>query len=99
IRPFKRVHLMYRSLEDWRGLRDIIRCNPLFHGHIRFDSLLFNSDSPGMAFARICALLRCTLESKHQFDIALVCEDRQSNWKPRTAWAGCQVHEEANSYS
>ncbi|KAF8214604.1 hypothetical protein K438DRAFT_1562992 [Mycena galopus ATCC 62051] len=99
IRPFKCVHLMYQSLEDWHGLRDIIRCNPLFHGQIRFDSLLFNSDSPGMAFARVYALLRCTLESKRQFDVALVREYRRSNWKPRTEWAGCQVHEEVNSYS
>ncbi|KAJ7842948.1 hypothetical protein B0H14DRAFT_2351331, partial [Mycena olivaceomarginata] len=96
---FKCVHITYQSLEDWRGLRDIIRCNPLFHGHTRFDSLLFNSDSPGMAFTCIYVLLHCTLESKHQFDVALVHEYRRSNWKPRTEWAGCQVHEEVNSYS
>ncbi|KAJ7667352.1 hypothetical protein B0H17DRAFT_946948, partial [Mycena rosella] len=59
----------------------------------------FNSDSPGMSFARICALLRCTLESKRQFDVALVHEFRQNRWKPKTAWAGCQVHEEAKEYS
>jgi hypothetical protein len=52
-----------------------------------------------MVFARIYVLLCCTLESKHQFDIALVREYHRSNWKPRTEWAGCQVHEEVNSYS
>ncbi|KAJ7347985.1 hypothetical protein DFH08DRAFT_867079 [Mycena albidolilacea] len=96
--PDDRVSYEQR-IQDWRSLRDIIRCNPLFHGHTRFDSLLFNSDSPGMAFARIYVLLCCTLESKRQFDIALVREYRRSNWKPRTKWAGCQVHEEVNSYS
>ncbi|KAJ7686401.1 hypothetical protein B0H17DRAFT_985201 [Mycena rosella] len=99
IQPFKCAHLTYQSFEDWRGLEDIVRCNPSFHGSERYDSVLFNSDSPGMSFARISALLRCTLESKRQFDVALVHEFRQNKWKPRTAWAGCQVHEEAKEYS
>ncbi|KAJ7113147.1 hypothetical protein C8R44DRAFT_631102, partial [Mycena epipterygia] len=99
IRPFKCLHVTYQSLEDWRGLRDIVRCNPSFHGHARFDSVLFNSDSPGMTFARLYALLRCTLESKQQFDVALVRLFRQSKWKPRTEWAGCQVREEVKPYS
>ncbi|KAJ7633731.1 hypothetical protein B0H17DRAFT_1023714 [Mycena rosella] len=99
IQPCKCAHLTYQSFEDWRGLEDIVRCNPSFHGSERYDSVLFNSDSPGMSFARISALLRCTLESKRQFDVALVHEFRQNKWKPRTAWAGCQVHEEAKEYS
>lgn len=52
-----------------------------------------------MAFSRIVALLRCTLESKRQFDVALVHQFRDSKWKPRTAWAGYQVHEEVREYS
>jgi hypothetical protein len=99
IQPFKCAHITYQSLEDWRGLEDIVRCNPSFHGSERYDSILFNSDSPGMSFARISALLRCTLESKRQFDVALVHEFRRNKWKPRTAWAGYQVHEEAKEYS
>ncbi|KAJ7895434.1 hypothetical protein B0H13DRAFT_2523871 [Mycena leptocephala] len=99
IRPFKCLHITYQSLEDWRGLRDILRCNPSFHGNARFDSVLFNSDSPGMSFARIFALLCCTLESKRQFDVALVRAFPQRKWKPWTEWAGCQVHKEVKSYS
>ncbi|KAJ7168011.1 hypothetical protein C8R46DRAFT_898867 [Mycena filopes] len=99
IRPFKCVHVTYQSLEDWRGLRDILRCNPKFHGRPRFDSVLINSDSPGLAFARLFALLRCKLESNRQVDVALVRQFRRSKWKPRTEWAGCQVHEEDKSYS
>ncbi|KAJ7166717.1 hypothetical protein C8R46DRAFT_996401 [Mycena filopes] len=99
IRPFKCVHLTYQSLEDWRGVRDIMRCNPSFHGRRRFDSVLFNSDSPGLAFARLCALLRCKLESNRQFDVALVREFHPNKWRPRTQWAGCQVREEVKSYS
>ncbi|KAJ7925487.1 hypothetical protein B0H13DRAFT_1557224, partial [Mycena leptocephala] len=74
--------------EDWRGLRDTLRCNPSFHGNARFDSVLFNSDSLGMSFARIFALLRCTLESKRQFDVAPVRIFHRSKWKPKTEWAG-----------
>ncbi|KAJ6495094.1 hypothetical protein C8R45DRAFT_823984, partial [Mycena sanguinolenta] len=86
-------------LEDWQGLRDIVRCNPQFHGDARYDSVLFNSESPGMSFARLSTLMRCTLESKHQFDVALVRLFQQSKWTPKTAWAGCQVHEEGKEYS
>ncbi|KAJ7120304.1 hypothetical protein C8R44DRAFT_623686, partial [Mycena epipterygia] len=86
-------------LEDWRGLRDIVRCNPSFHGHQRYDSVLFNSDSPRMKFARVFSFLRCTLESKRQFDVALVHEFRETNWKPNTPWTGYQVKEEVKQYS
>ncbi|KAJ6609538.1 hypothetical protein B0H10DRAFT_1954544 [Mycena sp. CBHHK59/15] len=57
------------------------------------------TDAPGMAFARLYALLCCTLELKCQFDVALVHQFRRSKWKPRTEWAGCQVHEEVKPYS
>jgi hypothetical protein len=39
------------------------------------------------------------LKSKRQFDVALVRAFRQSKWKPRTEWAGCQVREEVKPYS
>ncbi|KAJ7262011.1 hypothetical protein C8J57DRAFT_1719599 [Mycena rebaudengoi] len=99
IRPFKCAHVTYQSLEDWRGLRDIVRCKPHFHGYTRYDSVIFNSDSPGMDFARICAFLRCTLESKRQFDVALVHEYCSNTWKPKTQWAGCKIYEEVKGYS
>ncbi|KAJ7159618.1 hypothetical protein C8R46DRAFT_906299, partial [Mycena filopes] len=86
-------------LEDWRGLRDILRCNPKFHGRPHFDNVLINANTPGLAFARLCALLRCKLESKREINVALVHQFRRSKWKPRTEWAGCQVHEEEKSYS
>ncbi|KAJ7159173.1 hypothetical protein C8R43DRAFT_882009 [Mycena crocata] len=92
-------HLTYQSLEDWRGLRDIVRCNPSFHGYSRYDSILFNSDLPGLSFARLRTMFRCTLETKRQFDVAIVRQFRRSKWKPRTDWAGCQVYEETKEYS
>lgn len=77
-----------------------MRCNPRFHNYARFDSVLVNREGPGLAFARLCALLRCTLESKRTFDVALVHEFRLSKWKDlKTRWAGCQVHEQLKEYS
>ncbi|KAJ7897727.1 hypothetical protein B0H14DRAFT_2494751 [Mycena olivaceomarginata] len=99
IRPFKCAHITYQSLEDWRGLRDIVRCNPSFHGYSRHDSVLVNCNSPGLSFARLCALFRCALENKRQIDVALVHEFKLSKWKPRTRWAGYQAHEEMKDYS
>ncbi|KAJ7044327.1 hypothetical protein C8F04DRAFT_942289 [Mycena alexandri] len=39
IRPFKCARNTYQSFEDWRGLRDIVRCNPCFHGRPRYDCI------------------------------------------------------------
>ncbi|KAK6966659.1 hypothetical protein R3P38DRAFT_3245630 [Favolaschia claudopus] len=99
VRLFKCANITYQSLEDWRGLRDIVRCNPSFHKQRRQDCVLFDSDAPGMSFARLSALIRCTLESKRQFDVALVQTFKPSKWRPNTNWAGCQVHERTKEYS
>ncbi|KAK6966916.1 hypothetical protein R3P38DRAFT_3337690 [Favolaschia claudopus] len=88
IRPFKCAHITYQSLEDWRGLRDIVRCNPIFHGQRRQDCVLVNSDAPGMSFARLSAMIRCTLE-----------KFKPSKWRPNTNWTGCHVHEQSKEYS
>ncbi|KAJ7805498.1 hypothetical protein B0H14DRAFT_2167568, partial [Mycena olivaceomarginata] len=96
---FKCAHITYQSLEDWRGLQDIVRCNPSFHSYSWYNSVLFNTYSPGMAFTCLSALMHCTLKSKRQFDVVLVHQFRCSTWKPRTEWAGCQVHEEVQQYS
>jgi hypothetical protein len=61
--------------------------------------MMFNSNSPELSFTRLYALLRCTLESKRQFDVALVRQYRPSKWKPRTQWAGCQVRQEVKPNS
>ncbi|KAJ7204211.1 hypothetical protein C8J57DRAFT_1454650 [Mycena rebaudengoi] len=99
IRRFKCAHITYQSLEDWRGARDIIRCNPRFHQRPRYDSLLVNMTDPGLHFARAHALFRCNLPSGRHLDIALIGMFKQSRWKPKTLWAGCQIQEEVKEYS
>ncbi|KAJ7851278.1 hypothetical protein B0H14DRAFT_2355337 [Mycena olivaceomarginata] len=98
MRNFKCVHISYQSLEDWRGARDILRCNPSFHHNVRYECLLVNLTEPGMHCARLRALLRCTLPSGRQIDIALVRMFQASRWKPRL-WAGCQIRDEAKEFS
>ncbi|KAF7347043.1 hypothetical protein MVEN_01458100 [Mycena venus] len=99
IRRFKCVHISYQSLEDWRGARDILRCSPSFHHNVRYDCVLVNMVDPGLHCARLRALLRCTLPSGRQIDIALVHMFEPSRWKPRTRWAGCQIRDEVKEYS
>ncbi|GJE89869.1 hypothetical protein PsYK624_059800 [Phanerochaete sordida] len=48
--PFKCVYLRYQSMEDWREARDILRCNPDFHGHPRYDCALINLASNALAW-------------------------------------------------
>ncbi|KAF8194006.1 hypothetical protein K438DRAFT_1542317, partial [Mycena galopus ATCC 62051] len=100
IRRFKCVHISYQSLEDWRGARDILRCNPSFHHNVRYDQcVLFNMMDPCLHCARLRALLRCTLPSGRQTDVALVHMFESSRWKPRTRWAGCQIRDEVKECS
>ncbi|KAJ7114378.1 hypothetical protein C8R44DRAFT_630272 [Mycena epipterygia] len=99
IRLFKCLYISYQSMEDWRGTRDIIRCNPCFHQRPRYDCLLVNFTDPGLHFARVRSLLRCNLPSGRNIDLALVCMLDRSRWKPRTRWAGCQIRDEAKESS
>ncbi|KAF7314762.1 hypothetical protein MKEN_00950200 [Mycena kentingensis (nom. inval.)] len=98
IRQFRCLYVNYQSREDWRSARDIIRCNPLFHGRERFDSLLINMTDPGLHFARVAALLRCKLPSGREVDVALARMFESSRWKPNTVWAGCQIRDESKEY-
>ncbi|KAJ7885741.1 hypothetical protein B0H14DRAFT_3734854 [Mycena olivaceomarginata] len=99
IQSFKCIYISYQSMEDWRGARDILRCNPSFHQNVRYDCVLVNFTDPGLHFARLRHLLRCNLLSGQQIDIAIVRMFELSRWKPRTRWAGCQVRDEVQEYS
>ncbi|KAJ7201208.1 hypothetical protein C8J57DRAFT_1102994, partial [Mycena rebaudengoi] len=44
-------------------------------------------------------LFRCNLPSGRHVDIALIGMFKQSRWKPKTLWAGCQIQEEVKEYS
>ncbi|KAJ7812506.1 hypothetical protein B0H14DRAFT_2377547 [Mycena olivaceomarginata] len=93
---FKCVYISYQPLEDWRGARDILRCNCSFHGDERYDAVLVNMTDPGLHFARLRSLLRCELPSGRWIDVALVHMFKTSCWKPKTRWAGCQIRDESS---
>ena len=93
------VYLTYQSLEDWTTGRDILRCNPSFHGESRYDCAIVNIESPHLICARLLGLFRCTLPSGLQHDVALVHMFDPTTWKPSTKWRGCQVHEESHQHS
>ncbi|KAJ7241647.1 hypothetical protein C8J57DRAFT_1526813 [Mycena rebaudengoi] len=52
IRPFRCLYLHYQSLEDWTDCRNILRCNPRYFDHPRYDCVLINTDSSDMKFKR-----------------------------------------------
>lgn len=99
VQLFKCLYLTYQSLEDWTEARDILRCNPDFHDHNRYDCVIINDDSPGTTVVRLRSLLRCRLFSGKEIDMALVHPFAQDSWKPRTMWDNCQIRAEAKNTS
>ncbi|KAJ7105516.1 hypothetical protein C8R44DRAFT_639068, partial [Mycena epipterygia] len=81
--------------EDWTEKRDILRCNPKFHGNLRHDFALVNTTDFGdLPCARLYDLLTCKSLGGRQHDVALVSMLKPSSWKPNTFWDGCRVYEE-----
>ena len=89
--PYQCLYLRYRSHENWQEQQDILRCNPEFHGHPRYDRVLINTNP--LSFGRIHALFSCFGTGNIRHDIALIRALRPSSWKPRTKWEGCQIFE------
>jgi hypothetical protein len=86
----------YQSCEDWRSCTDILRCNPSFQSHPRYDAVILNTADE--LYGRLEGLFRCTLPSGRQYDVALVCKLRPTKkWRPKTVWNGCKVLEECDS--
>ncbi|KAF7967343.1 hypothetical protein HWV62_34677 [Athelia sp. TMB] len=98
IRPYACIYLKYQSMEDWTLARDILRCSPSFHGEKREDCAIINMAEPRLVCARICGLYRCMLPSGEARDVAFVRMFSRTDWRPRTAWKGCDVHEESRTY-
>ncbi|KIJ58811.1 hypothetical protein HYDPIDRAFT_33775 [Hydnomerulius pinastri MD-312] len=96
IRPFKCLYLTYQSQVDWKEGRDILRCNPVFHGEPRYDCVLVNTELGDLSPARLRGLYRCSLSSAATFDVALVNTFRPSSWQPKTKWCGAKVFEQSS---
>ncbi|KAJ7253263.1 hypothetical protein C8J57DRAFT_1660481 [Mycena rebaudengoi] len=96
IRPFRCLYLHYQSLEDWTDCRNILRCNPRYFDHPRYDCVLINTDSSDMVCARLRGLFACEVSGQWHH-VALIQKFKRSSWTPRTKWEGCRVYEESQS--
>ncbi|KAK7020915.1 hypothetical protein R3P38DRAFT_3397467 [Favolaschia claudopus] len=95
IEVFQCVYIAYQSKDDWTNAEDILRCNSnWYNSGPRYDCVLFNSDQPGVACARLRSLIRCQLPSGRVVDLAVVQNMKPSKWRPKTSWDGCVVFEE-----
>ncbi|KAK7029277.1 hypothetical protein R3P38DRAFT_3314735 [Favolaschia claudopus] len=97
VETFQCLYLSYQSREDWRNAEDILRCNSNWNKEgPRYDCIMFNSDEPGVACARLRSLIRCRLPSSRIVNLAVV---NISKWRPKTVWDGCLVYEEGKEFS
>ncbi|KAK6984149.1 hypothetical protein R3P38DRAFT_3232422 [Favolaschia claudopus] len=95
IEVFRCVYLEYQSKDDWTTAEDILRCHTnWYNSGPRYDCVLFNSDQPSIACARLRSLIRCELPSSRVVDLAVVQNMKHSKWRPKTSWDGCVVLEE-----
>ncbi|KAJ7143960.1 hypothetical protein C8R44DRAFT_915780, partial [Mycena epipterygia] len=82
--------------ENWTEKRNILRCNPKFHGNVRRDFVLVNTTDGGdLPCAHLYDLFTCKSLDGRQHDVALVSMLKPSSWKPNTFWDGCRVYEES----
>ena len=74
----------YQSKVDWRNARDILRCNPHFHGAPRFDSVIYEEDNNSLAMGQFHSIFRCHLPSHEALDLAMVRPFQRTEWQPNT---------------
>ncbi|KAJ7768112.1 hypothetical protein DFH07DRAFT_1008731 [Mycena maculata] len=95
MRRHRCLYLKYQSCEDWTEKRDILRCNPKFHGNLRHDYALINTtDAAELACTHLYDLFTCKSLDGRKHDIALVSKLKPSPWRPNTVWDNCRVYEE-----
>lgn len=91
IQPFKCLYVTFQSMEDWRLSKDILRCNPIFHRHPRFNFVAINTNP--ISFAQLLFIFTCKDSRGWQCDLALVQMLVPSALK-LTWWEGMQAFEE-----
>ncbi|KAJ7267758.1 hypothetical protein C8J57DRAFT_1181509 [Mycena rebaudengoi] len=92
IQQCKVIYVEYQSKVDWRSARDILRCNPHFHGAPRFDSVIYEDDDSSLAMGQFHFLFRCHLPGDSALDLAMVRPFRRTAWQPNTR-TDCPIRE------
>ncbi|KAJ3832869.1 hypothetical protein F5878DRAFT_591241 [Lentinula raphanica] len=59
--PYQSIKVKYESLETWRPVMDILRCNPDFHNRPRYDFIIIQTARDGPVFAQMQYLFVCTV--------------------------------------
>lgn len=72
LQEHKYLKVHYESKMDWRQVTDHLRCNPMFHGKPRYDSLIFQSSPDEFSFARLVFMFSCSIPLFGTYDFALV---------------------------
>ncbi|KAJ7211148.1 hypothetical protein GGX14DRAFT_565019 [Mycena pura] len=92
IEQCKVMYIDYQCKVDWRGARDILRCNPHFHGAPRFDTVIYEDDESPLAVGELHFIFRCHLPGDATLDLALVQPFRRTTWQPKTR-TDCPIRE------
>ncbi|KAJ7248708.1 hypothetical protein C8J57DRAFT_1672463 [Mycena rebaudengoi] len=92
IQQCKAIYVEYQSKVDWRSARDILRCNPHFHGAPRFDSVIYEDDDSSLAMGQFHFLFHCHLPGDSALDLAMVRPFRRTAWQPNSR-TDCPIRE------
>ncbi|KAJ7263308.1 hypothetical protein C8J57DRAFT_1070690 [Mycena rebaudengoi] len=98
IQTCKVIYLDYQSMVDWRSARDILRCNPKFHGAPRFDSVIYETDDDPLAMGQLQLVFRCHLPNSTELDLAMIHPFRKTSWQPKTP-TDCPIREQSSAQS
>ncbi|KAJ7044579.1 hypothetical protein C8F04DRAFT_1388930 [Mycena alexandri] len=92
IQQCKVLYVDYQSRVDWRSARDILRCNPHFHGAPRFDCMIFEDGDDSVAIGQFHFIFRCHLPGGATLDLAMVQPYSRTIWQPNTR-TDCPIRE------
>ncbi|KAJ7786896.1 hypothetical protein B0H14DRAFT_2630011 [Mycena olivaceomarginata] len=92
IEPCKVLYIEFQSKVDWNSGRDILCCNPKFHGRPWYDSVIYEAQDDDLAMGQLELVFRCHLPHKVYLDLALIRPYRKSSWVPRTR-TDCPIRE------
>ncbi|KAJ7301222.1 hypothetical protein DFH08DRAFT_996074 [Mycena albidolilacea] len=68
--PYLYLTIFYQSLDDWSDEKDLLRCNPQFHGHARYDGAMVLTPT-GHIFVRLIYIFKVSANDK-TYPFALV---------------------------
>ncbi|KAH9885840.1 hypothetical protein C8Q73DRAFT_659190, partial [Cubamyces lactineus] len=73
---YRSLRVSYESMADWRKSTDLLRCNPQFHGHARYDSVLVRAEPDFIG--RLLCIFTCNVGSTKQPIALILPYDRPS---------------------